>query len=128
MISNGNGDGKTNHTTGERIPNTRISMSQQAQLLLLREFFSGYFHEDSHCEAESAEAVVSEYVRTTTPSDVRTLSRAILEYSRAFASDRELEEKLFTDPGCYCRPSGQGISAKAWLKATANELLRERQS
>jgi len=100
-------------------------MTKQTPQSLLRSFFSGYFHEDWPCEAESPQAVVAGYLRTATPSDVRSLSQAIREYSNEFASDKELEGKLFTDMGCYYRPSEQGISAKAWLENVANQLLQE---
>jgi hypothetical protein len=98
-------------------------MNRQPQHSLLQNFFSAYFHEDWPCEAESPEAVVAGYVRTAKPSHLRSLSKAIQEYSREFASDRELEENLFKDLGCYYRPSTQGLSAKAWLENVANQLL-----
>jgi hypothetical protein len=100
-------------------------MNKQMQLLLLRNFFSGYFHEDWLCEDESYEAVVVRYTRTAKPSDVLLLSQAIREYSNEFPSDLELEKKLFTDLGCYFCPSALGISAKAWLEGIADQLLRE---
>ena len=99
-------------------------MNKETQQSVLSNFFSAYFHEDWACDAESPEAVVAEYLRTATAREVRSLSQAIREYARAFNSDTELEEKLFTDLGCYYRPSAQGISAKAWLEAIANQLLR----
>jgi hypothetical protein len=103
-------------------------MNTQAQQSLLRNFFSCYFHEDWPCEAESPEAVVAGYLRTATARDVRSLGQAIREYSRRFAFEKDLEERLFTDLGCYYRPSAQGISAKAWLEDIADRLLRETRS
>ena len=102
-------------------------MNKQTQQSLLRNFFSGYFHEDWPREAESPAAAVAGYLRTATPSDARLLSQAIRTYSKEFASDRALEQELFTDLGCYYRPSEQGISAKAWLEDVADQLLQESQ-
>ena len=102
-------------------------MNKESQQLILSSFFSAYFHEDWPCEAESPEAVIDGYVRTATPNDVRSLGHAIQDYSQAFASNTELEEKLFTDLGCYYRPSAQGLSPKAWLENVANQLLRKNQ-
>ena len=100
-------------------------MKKQTEQLLLGNFFSAYFHEDWPCEAETPEVVVAGYVRTATPSDVRSLAEAIRNYSAEFANDMELEEKLFKDLGCYYRPSAEGLSAKAWLESVANQLFRE---
>ena len=100
-------------------------MNKESQQLILSSFFSAYFHEDWHCEVESAEAVIDEYVKTATPGDVLSLSQAMQDYSQAFTSDSELEKKLFADLGCYYCPSAQGLSAKSWLENTANQLLRK---
>ena len=97
-------------------------MNKETQQSLLSNFFSAYFHEDWPCDAESPEAVITEYVETATTSELRTLSQAIREYARGYNSDRELEEKLFSELGCYYRPSEQGISAKTWLETIANQL------
>jgi hypothetical protein len=102
-------------------------MNKQTQQLL-GNFFSAYFHEDWPCEAESPEAVIAGYIRTAEPSDVRSLGKAVRDYSQAFADDKELEEKLFKELGCYYRPSAEGVSVKAWLENVANQLLRGNRS
>jgi hypothetical protein len=99
-------------------------MNKQTQQTILSDFFSAYFHEDWPCEAESPAAVLAGYIQTATPSAVRSLGQAIRHYSQSFASDKELEEKLFTELGCYYRPSVEGLSAKAWLESVANQLLK----
>jgi hypothetical protein len=99
-------------------------MNKQAEQLLSN-FFSAYFHEDWPCEAESPEAVISGYVQTAPLGDVEVLAEAIRQYSGEFSNEKELEEKLFTDLGCYYRPSTLGLSAKAWLGRVADQLLRE---
>ena len=103
-------------------------MNQQTQRALLLDFFGGYFHEDWPCEAESPQAVVAGYMRSATTHDILSLSQAIRDYSRNFASDGELEDRLFNDLGCYYRPSEQGMSARAWCNAIADQLSRKRQS
>ncbi len=99
-------------------------MSTEKQLLLLRSFFSAYFHEDWICDDDGTKSVVTRYARNAAPADIRALGEAILDYSGGFESDRELEEELFKDLGCYYRPSGEGLSAKAWLEGVADQLLR----
>lgn len=56
------------------------------------------------------------------------LTSVAFGYSQAFASEKEPEEKLFKELGCYFRPSIQGLSAKAWLENVANQLLRGNRS
>ena len=99
-------------------------MNKEAQQLLLRNFFSAYFHEDWPCEADSPESVFTGYAQSSSPHERRMLAEAILEYSRAFADDKELEESLCRDLGCYYLPSADGLSAKGWLEHAANGLLR----
>jgi hypothetical protein len=98
-------------------------MINDAQHTRLEDFFSGYFHEDWPCEAESPEAVVTKYALTARPDDAHAVGEAILGYESGFANDRELEDKLFTDLGCYYRPSAEGLSARLWLQRVANQLL-----
>jgi len=99
-------------------------MSKQKQQSLLKSFFSGYFHEDWPCEAETPDAVIAGYLKTARPGDVRSLVDAIQAYSREFATDVELEERLFTELGCYYRPSSQGISARVWFEKIADLLIQ----
>ena len=99
-------------------------MINDEQHLLLRNFFSAYFHEDWPCDAENPEAVVNTYVRSATKADVRSLAEAIQSYSGDHASDDELETRLFSDLGCYYRPSADGLSANAWLRRLTDQLLR----
>jgi hypothetical protein len=103
-------------------------MNKQTEQLILSNFFSAYFHEDWHRDAGSPEAVIAGYIQTATPSDMSSLGQAIRHFSQAFVSDIQLEEKLFTELGCYYRPSGEGLSAKAWLEYVANQLLQENRS
>ena len=38
-------------------------------------------------------------------------------------NDSELEEKLFSELGCYYVPGADGITARAWLQSVAAQLL-----
>lgn len=99
-------------------------MSNQAQQLLLKNFFSSYFHEDWMCDMDNPDGVVSEYIRFESPNTIRELGEAILSYLVEFDSDVLLEDQLFIDLGCYYRPSLEGVPAKIWLKNIANQLLK----
>jgi len=99
-------------------------MSNQANERLLSNFFGCYFHEDWTDDAANTEDVVAEYMRTTAPGALHELSAAILELSRRFGSDAELEEYLDSTLGSYYLPSFEGISAKAWLERVSSQLLK----
>ncbi len=93
----------------------------------MHNFFSAYFHQDFLYDAGTTDAVVAEYARSATARDVRSVAEAILDYSKRFYSDQELEQALFKELGCYYRPSATGLSARAWLEGVANQLLKEAQ-
>lgn len=99
------------------------SRELEAQQYLLKNFFAGNFHEDWDCDAESDKGVITADARTKSAGDLRTLAGAILDYSRSFTNDSELEKKLFIDLGCYYLPSADGLTAKAWLEHVATQLL-----
>jgi hypothetical protein len=92
---------------------------------LLKNFFGAYFHEDWVCEADTADAVVDKYAKETSPEKLRALSEIILDYLKEILSDAELEERLFTDLGCYYLPSAQGLSVREWLKSIASRFQRQ---
>jgi len=98
-------------------------MSKQTKDQLLSNFFGAYFHQDWVDDAASTEDVIAEYMRTSTPSELYELSTAILDLSRKFDSDAELEEHLESKLGSYYLPSFEGISAKAWLERVSAQLL-----
>jgi hypothetical protein len=97
-------------------------MSTQPQLSLLRDFFEAYFHEDWDCDAENPESVVRRFTAAATPGERSVLADAIVKYAAGFASDKELEERLFRELGCYYMPSGAGTSCKVWLEHIAEAL------
>jgi len=74
-------------------------MTTQADLSLLRTFFSAYFHQHWNCDAESPESVVRSFVAVATPDERIVLAGAIVKYAAGFESDKELEERLFRELG-----------------------------
>ena len=88
-------------------------MTTQAELSLLRDFFGAYFQEDWNCDAEDLESVVRSFVAEATPEERTVLADAIVKYAAGFASDNELEERLFRELGCYYMPPGAGTSCKS---------------
>ena len=102
-------------------------MNRKSDSSLLRNFFSGYFHEDWHCDAKTPEEVVVKY-RNSGVSDehLRSLSDAVMKYSQEVTNDIELEDSLFSDLGCYHRPSLENQSARSWLRDVASWLINDR--
>lgn len=90
---------------------------------LLKQFFGVYFHEDWNVEAKDPKEIVAMYVADITEDHRRTVGRAILEYTDHVADDAELEEKLFSELGCYYAPGADGLTARDWLKMVAAQLL-----
>jgi hypothetical protein len=101
-------------------------MSTESGQEVLKNFFSAYFNQDWHCDAESTEQVVAEYASLASAPQAKALAEAILNYSTRFASDQELENGLYRELGCYYLPSGDGLSAKDWLKNVASQLLMDK--
>jgi hypothetical protein len=97
-------------------------MTTEADPSLLRQFFSAHFNEDWDCDAENPEGVVRRFRAVAAPEERRVLAGAVVRYAAGFASDEELEERLFRELGCYYMPSGVGMSCKAWLEHLAEEL------
>jgi hypothetical protein len=62
-----------------RIPDT---MKNNKQTSLLKDFVSGYFHEDWLCDSDSSDVVVDRYLKTSTMKEAHALGEAILEYSK----------------------------------------------
>ena len=90
----------------------------------LRQFFGCYFHQDWNLDQPNTQAVVAEYMRVATQEKCYALAVEILKYSESHLSDSELEEGLYSELGCYFRPSGGQISAKAWLQSITAQLLQ----
>jgi hypothetical protein len=61
-------------------------------------------------------------VAVATREERTVLAGAIVKYVAEFPSDKELEERLDRELGCYYMPSGVGISCKVWLEHIAEEL------
>jgi hypothetical protein len=90
----------------------------------LMNFFSCYFQEDWNLEANSPDEIVAGFARTAEPHEVQALSAAIANLSCQFASEKELEKRLFDYFGCYYCPSADGRSTRAWLLHVADLLLK----
>ena len=96
---------------------------------LLLQFFGGHFHQDCLLDADSPEAIVAEYIedtKTYSNEQILILSKAICEYAGRFETDRELENGLYHECGCFYMPSGEGRSAKEWLASLVKQLLDSR--
>jgi len=92
--------------------------------MALKQFFSSYFHQDWRYDAQTTTEVVHEYKRTATPSDIRQLRKAIINYIDQ-KDERTLKISLESELGCYYLPSADGISARVWLEKVA-EMLSEK--
>ena len=97
-------------------------MTTEADLSRLEKFFSAYFNEDWDYDAENPEGVVRQFKTDATPEERTMLAAAIMKYAAGFATDKELEEGLCRELGCYYMPSAAGLSCKVWLEQIAEEL------
>ena len=88
---------------------------------LIKEFFSGNFHEDWKCEAETPLEIIADYMRYSSADEMELLRREILDYMNGM-SDSELEERLLSDLGCYYWPPGDGVGVRSWLSDIAKLL------
>lgn len=91
--------------------------------IALKQFFSSYFHQDWRYDTQTATEVVNEYKRTASPSDIKRLREAIINYL-AQKDEKTLKINLESELGCYYLPSADGISTRAWLEKVA-EILAE---
>jgi hypothetical protein len=90
----------------------------------LKDFFSGYFHEDWVLEAEVPDQIISSYLACGRSSkDLRELAGQMLRFADAYSDDVALEQALFSELGCYYLPSVDKISAREWLQHVASILL-----
>lgn len=104
-------------------------MNNQNDLPLLRNFFGAYFHEDWPCEANTPNDVIALYINSgVDEAQIRALAAAINQYNQRFTSETLLEEKLFSELGCYYCPSLDGQSAKEWMGNVAKRLIDELQT
>jgi hypothetical protein len=87
----------------------------------LRQFFSGYFHEDWDTEANSWVGVVGTYAAESSPSHVAQLAEDVAW----LASCNETAQHLLSeDLGCYYDPEADGLTVGDWLELVADELRR----
>lgn len=90
----------------------------------LRDFCSAYFHEDWILEAEAPDQIVSSFLAGGwSAGDLRELAGQMLRFADAYSDDTALEQALFSELGCYYRPSVDKISAREWLQHVASILL-----
>jgi CdiI immunity protein len=100
-----------------------IKEMREEYIETLRDFFSDCFNEDWRLEADNPDELIANYVKEVSSKETFVgLGNLILDYSKRFDTDPELEENLFSELYCYYQPSLDGISAKSWLAKIAGEL------
>lgn len=100
-------------------------MSLQVDEMLLKDFFSTYFHEDWMEEAETTAQVVQNYMQSASPAETARLRAAIIAFMNAESGSSDLEVKLLPRFGCYYLPTADGHTAIGWLGSIA-ELLADK--
>jgi hypothetical protein len=98
-------------------------MTEKAEFLPLKQFFSTYFNEDWDYDAEDSDGILKKFALETTVEERRALASMIEKYVAAFKSDVEFGNSLFKELGSYYRPAADGLSSRAWLERIV-ELLR----
>ena len=58
------------------------------------------------------------------PPSPRELAGEMLEFAKSHPHEAALEEALFSELGCYYRPSADQVSSREWLRAYASMLLK----
>jgi hypothetical protein len=94
----------------------------------LYQFFGGYFHEDWVLEADTPRDVIEAFKATGgwSSDKIKALSKAILEFSQRYPTEKELEEHLLLDLGCNYNMAADGLAASEWLRQVAAQLIDER--
>lgn len=83
---------------------------------LVRDFLSGYYHEDWIEETGSDEAVIELFFSSSLSSDfVARLASEMESLSIEMRSAKAHDDVLFREYGCYYTPSADGLTASEWL-------------
>lgn len=83
----------------------------------LRNFFSGYFHQDWPDEAADPAEVISQYLAEGwSAEELYRLADEIRRFADGYTNDDELEHALYSELGSYYVPSADKIPARAWLQ------------
>jgi hypothetical protein len=94
-------------------------MITDAQREALFHFFGAYFHQDWALEATTPGEVIATFLQSSTVEALSELSQAIVSFVAEHRDDRDLEEALFKQLGCYFSPRGVGLSTRTWLLSVA---------
>lgn len=98
-------------------------MSSASDRERMREFFSGYFHEDWELEADVPIGIIDLYIQQHA-DDEQPLRLAVdLDaLTTSDLSDDSLSAMLFEEFGCYYDPASDGLSARTWLRQVSRRL------
>jgi len=101
-----------------------VAGRRQREWSLLRTFFAGQLGEKWRDKAANPEDILGIYKAKATSEELRTLSTAILAYLGRFENEDKLKEKLYSELGCWYKPSSEGRSTRTWLQNVASSLLK----
>lgn len=88
----------------------------------LEQFMSGSFHQDWMIESANPEEIIAIYVKRKPKETVEQTLSELRELLVDGKSEKELENYLFNNLGCYYDPLADGQSVSEWLKSVAHQL------
>ena len=89
----------------------------------LHQFFAGYFHEDWASEASEPDGIIDIYIgQENNAENLNNLAALIENLVGRSQSEKELDDSLFGELGCYYVPAADGKSTRAWLEHVSSRL------
>lgn len=91
----------------------------------LRQFFSGYFHEDWQLDSSEPDEVIAQFLMSGPSQDeIDRIVAQIACYLDAATDNAAIERGLLVELGCYYLPDADGVSARDWLGHVAALLAK----
>jgi len=88
----------------------------------LRYFFAAYFHQD-WVDSDSFEDVVYDFLAEPAAT-IRQATRELEEFVGLDLSEKELEEIVYEDLGCFVHAPGLGLTCRQWLEGVLRILKK----
>jgi hypothetical protein len=87
----------------------------------LKEFLSGYFHQDWTCDHENATSVVEFYLKECSLDEVQEVIEAIDHLLEKNMGEAELRAVVM-NLGCYYEVGADGLTYREWLTKVRTRL------
>lgn len=88
----------------------------------LFQFFAGWFHQDWSYDGSPDDVLAAFLAEPHAPGELDRLAAQIDAFAASRSDDDALERALAAELGCAYLPSGDGLSARAWLGHVASRM------